>query len=147
LTQGLFPAPGACGAAGTPSMVISFADCSGAFDSCSGEATGGVTTNVGGTLPVADGFSDGPALGTARTVGVNNFRLFVEGNGPDLRPAVGGSSAIAKSTDLQIDMQIDYVPAHAGLTVNEEGSVFVISGGSPAGRREKPPPALAEGLF
>src|SRR6185295_6031731 len=48
LTEGLFPAPSAFGAAGTPSMVISFADCSGAFDVCSGAATGAVTTNVGG---------------------------------------------------------------------------------------------------
>src|SRR4030095_15059817 len=144
LGQGLFPSPSAIGP--TPSMVISFADCSGAFDVCSGAATGGVTTNVGGTLPVADGFADGPAAGTTRTVGVNNFRLFVEGNGPDLRPAVGGSSAIAKSTDLQIDMQIDYVPAHAGLTVNEEGSVFVISGGSPAGIGKNPSPMVTEVL-
>src|SRR6185295_17849719 len=53
LTEGLFPAPSAFGAAGTPSMVISFADCSGAFDVCSGAATGAVTTNVGGNLPAA----------------------------------------------------------------------------------------------
>src|SRR6185369_12910837 len=34
LTEGLFPAPAAFGALGTPSMVISFADCSGSFDVC-----------------------------------------------------------------------------------------------------------------
>src|SRR5262249_12546041 len=38
LTEGLFPAPSAF-TAGTPSMVISFADCSGAFDICSGTAS------------------------------------------------------------------------------------------------------------
>ena len=58
LTQGLFPAPSAFGTAGTPSMIISFADCSGAFDICSGEAGGSVQTNVGGILPIADGFAD-----------------------------------------------------------------------------------------
>ena len=69
LTEGLFPAPSAFGAAGTPSMVISFADCSGAFDVCSGEPTGSVTINVGGILPVADGFADVAQSGLTRTLG------------------------------------------------------------------------------
>ena len=58
LTEGLFPAPAAF-TAGTPSMIISFADCSGAFDICSGRTDGAVATNIGGTLPAADGFADG----------------------------------------------------------------------------------------
>ena len=95
LTEGLFPAPSAFGAAGTPSMVISFADCSGAFDVCSGEATGAVTTNVGGNLPAADGIADVAATGLTLSAGVNNFRVFVQGNGPAIaatNPVIGLSS-------------------------------------------------------
>ncbi len=109
LTEGLFPAPSAFGAAGTPSMVISFADCSGVFDICSGEATGSVSVNVGGTIPAADGFADVAQSGLTRTPGVNNFRIFVLGNGPDLRPAAGGTAVVpgTPSTLLKVDMQID----------------------------------------
>ena len=46
-TEGLFGA-GTAFPAGTPSMVISFADCAGAFDTCSGVTSGSVVTNVGG---------------------------------------------------------------------------------------------------
>src|SRR6185295_12337452 len=145
LTQGLFPAPTAFGAAGTPSMVISFADCSGAFDICSGRATGGVTTNVGGTLPVADGFADAAANGLTRTAN-NDFRIFVQGNGPSLTPATGGTAIVpgTPSNALKLDMQIDYVPAHAGIAVSQEGAVFVISGGSPAGIGKSPSPMVTE---
>src|SRR6185436_8034187 len=145
LTEGLFPAPSAFGAAGTPSMVISFADCSGAFDVCSGEATGGVTTNVGGILPVADGIADGPVSGVARVAGVNNFRLFVLGNGPDLRPAAGGTAVIpgTPSNLLKVDMQIDF-SGYSGINVSQEGTVFVISGGTPAGIGKNPSPMLGE---
>src|SRR5581483_4850133 len=109
LTQGLFPAPSAF-TSGTPSMVISFADCSGAFDICSGNATGGVTTNVGGTIPAADGIADAAVSGQAVTAGVNNFRIFVLGNGPDLRPPAGGTAVVpgTLASVLKVDMQIDY---------------------------------------
>ncbi len=59
LTESLFTNPAALGA--TPSMVVSFADCSGAFDTCTSPAPG-----VPGQIPVADGFADGPAAGVAR---------------------------------------------------------------------------------
>ncbi|HKQ09016.1 MAG TPA: hypothetical protein VJ464_28095, partial [Blastocatellia bacterium] len=146
LTEGLFPAPSAF-TSGTPSMVISFADCSGAFDLCSGRATGGATANVGGTIPAADGFADPAVAGQTASAGVNVFRIFVEGNGPDLRPPAGGTAVVPGTLGsvLQVDMQIDYT-LHSGLAVSEEGTVFVISGGTPAGIGKNPSPMLGEVL-
>jgi hypothetical protein len=152
-TEGLFGA-GSAFPAGTPSMVISFADCSGAFDVCSGEALvpkGGALDHgisIGGTLPVADGFADVAANGLTRTPGVNNFRIFVLGNGPDIRPAVSGTAIVpgTLASVLKVDMQIDYT-LHSGLAVTEEGGVFVISGGTPAGIGKSPSPMLGEVLW
>src|SRR5689334_3559949 len=145
LTEGLFPAPAAFGALGTPSMVISFADCSGSFDVCSGEATGSVITNVGGIIPIADGFADGPQAGITVTRGVNNFRIFVQGNGPNLAPPAGGTGVVPNTPTglLKVDMQVDYT-GYSGLWVNQEGTVFVISGGTPAGIGKNPSPMLGE---
>ncbi|HKQ08862.1 MAG TPA: hypothetical protein VJ464_27315, partial [Blastocatellia bacterium] len=146
LTEGLFPAPSAF-TSGTPSMVISFADCSGAFDLCSGLTGGAVATNVGGTIPAADGFADPAVAGQTASAGVNVFRIFVEGNGPDLRPPAGGTAVVPGTLGsvLQVDMQIDYT-LHSGLAVSEEGTVFVISGGTPAGIGKNPSPMLGEVL-
>ncbi|MFL6277303.1 MAG: hypothetical protein ACJ74G_19130, partial [Blastocatellia bacterium] len=146
LTEGLFPAPSAF-TSGTPSMVVSFADCSGAFDLCSGNTGGAVATNIGGTIPAADGFADPAVAGQTATAGVNVFRIFVEGNGPDLRPPAGGTAVVpgTLASVLQIDMQIDYT-LHSGLAVSEEGTVFVISGGTPAGIGKNPSPMLGEVL-
>ena len=147
LTEGLFPAPSAFGAAGTPSMIISFADCSGLFDICSGDATGSVDINVGGILPVADGFADVAQSGLTRTPGVNNFRIFAQGNGQNLAPAAGGTAIVPGTPTglLQVDMQIDYT-LYSGLAVNEQNTVFVISGGTPAGIGKNPSPMLGEVL-
>ncbi|MEK6302953.1 MAG: hypothetical protein AABO41_19755 [Acidobacteriota bacterium] len=146
LTEGRFAAPAAF-PAGTPSMIISFADCSGAFDVCSGEATGSIDRNLGGILPVADGFSDGPTVSAARTVGVNNFRIFAEGDGPDLAPPPAGTAIVpgTPSTLLRLAFQIDYT-MHSGLAVSQEGTVFVISGGTPAGIGTNPSALLGEVL-
>jgi len=148
LTEGLFPAPSAFGATGTPSMVISFADCSGAFDPCSGNALIPVTPpdpNVGNILPEADGFADVANAGVgARIAGVNNFRVFVQGNGPAIantNPVIG---LAASATPLKVDMQIDYTPAHSGIAASGEGTVFVISGGAPAGVGKSPSPMVGE---
>ena len=144
-TEGRFAAP-APFTAGTPSMVISLADCSGSFDICSGEATGSITTNLGGILPVANGIADAATAATTTvTPGVNNFRIFVEGDGPDLAPPPAGTAIVpgTPSTLLRIAMQIDYT-LHAGLAVSEEGSVFVISGGTPAGIGTNPSALLGE---
>ncbi|MEN3331761.1 MAG: hypothetical protein V7641_1126, partial [Blastocatellia bacterium] len=148
LTEGLFPAPSAFGATGTPSMVISFADCSGAFDVCSGDTSGAVGTNVGGTLPVADGFADPAVAGAAVIASVNNYRIFVEGDGPELAPAAGGTAIVPGTPNglLRIaGFQVDYT-IHSGLVVSEEGTVFVISGGTPAGIGKNPSPMLGEVL-
>src|SRR5205085_4025168 len=72
LTEGLFPAPSAF-TSGTPSMVISFADCSGALDRCSGGSLDSGT--VLGTLPAADGFADPAVAGQTATAGVNVYRV------------------------------------------------------------------------
>jgi hypothetical protein len=103
-------------------MIISFADCSGAFDVCSGEASGSVETNVGGQLPVANGVADPGDFGS--------WRVFVVGNGPDL-PAIPTSAGNIPPSQ-HIDFQIDFNGAHGGIAVNEEGTVFFISGGAPA---------------
>src|SRR5689334_19716467 len=147
LTEGLFPAP-AVFTSGTPSMIISFADCAGAFDVCSGDTSGAVGTNVGGTIPVGNGFADPPTASATNTVGVNNFRIFVEGDGPNLAPPAGGTAIVpgTPSSLLQIlGFQVDYT-IHSGLAVNEEGTVFVISGGTPAGIGKNPSPMLGEVL-
>lgn len=146
-TQGLFSAPSAF-PSGTPSMIISFADCSGAFDICSGIATGSVTTNVGGTLPAADGLADvSTSTAGAAVAGVNTYRIFALGNGPDIRPATGGTAIVpgTLASVLRIDMQIDYA-IHAGIAVSGEGAVFVISGGEPAGVGKSPSPMVGEVL-
>jgi hypothetical protein len=142
-TEGLFGA-GSAFPAGTPSMVISFADCSGAFDACTSPALG---EGLSGTLPIADGFADVAANGLTRTAGVNNFRILVLGNGPDIRPAVGGTAIVPGTLGsvLKVDMQIDYT-LHSGLAVSGEGTVFVISGGTPAGIGKNPSPMLGEVL-
>lgn len=137
-TEGAFPSPVALGP--TPSMIISFADCSGGFDSCSSPAPG-----IPGILPVGDGFADVAQSGLTRIPGVNNFRVFVLGNGPDLRPSDGGNAVVpgTPASVLKLDMQIDFT-IHSGIAVNEEGTVFVISGGTPAGVGKNPSPMLGE---
>ena len=137
-TEGAFANPAALGP--TPSMIISFADCSGGFDSCTSPAPG-----IPGTLPVGDGFADVAQSGLTRIPGVNNFRVFVLGNGPDLRPVPGGTSIVlgTSASVLKLDMQIDFT-IHSGLAVNEEGTVFVVSGGTPSGVGKNPSPGLGE---
>ena len=138
LTQGLFTNPGALPA--TPSMVISFADCSGAFDLCSSPAAG-----FPGQIPLADGFADGPTATIARVVGVNNFRVFVLGNGPGTIQTTQSllDARVILASVLKLDFQVDFTE-HSGIAVNEEGTVFVISGGSPAGIGKNPSPMFTE---
>src|SRR6185369_8256031 len=76
------------------------------------------------------------------------FRIFVEGDGPDLAPAAGGTAIVPGTPNglLRIaGFQVDYT-IHSGLTVSEEGTVFVISGGTPAGIGKNPSPMLGEVL-
>ena len=67
-TEGLFSNPAALGP--TPSMIISFADAAGRFDSC----TNGTGTGI---LPIGDGIADAATAGNPVTPGVNIFRVFV----------------------------------------------------------------------
>jgi hypothetical protein len=147
-TQGLFPAPSAF-PSGTPSMIISFADCAGAFDICSG--IGDIAAdplNVGGILPAPDGFADvSTSTAGAAVPGVNTYRIFVLGNGPDIRPAPSGTAIVpgTLASVLKLDMQIDYA-INSGIAVSGEGTVFVISGGEPAGVGKSPSPMVGEVL-
>ena len=137
LTQGLFTN---VGLPATPSMVISFADCSGLFDVCSSPAAG-----FPGQIPLADGIADGPTATIARVAGVNNFRVFVLGNGPGTIQTTQSllDARVILASTLKLDFQVDF-SEHSGITVSEEGTVFVISGGSPAGIGKNPSPMFSE---
>ena len=72
---------------------------------------------------MADGIADAATAATTTiTPGVNNFRIFVQGDGPDLAPAVGGTGIVPGTPSglLKLAMQIDYT-LHSGLAVSEEG--------------------------
>jgi uncharacterized repeat protein (TIGR01451 family) len=132
-TEGPFTNPVALGA--TPSMIISFRDYK-------------PPTGTPAALPVPDGFADVAAAGATLVPGVNNFRVFVAGNGPDLRAAAGSASPVLGTIadTLKLDMQIDY-SVYSGLAVDEEDKVYVISGGSPAGLGTNPSPTRGEILL
>jgi hypothetical protein len=133
-TEGLFTNPFAVGA--TPSMIVSLADCSGAFDGCLS------------VLPAPNNIAEPAAPGLTLTAGVNNFRVFALGDGPDPRLAPGSSSPVFGTTDdtLKLSFQIDYT-IYSGITVDEEGSVYVVSGGTPAATGRNPSPNLGEILL
>jgi len=123
-TEGLFSNPTALGP--TPSMIISFAD---------------YMPPVPGQFPAPNGFADVEAPGLTLNPGVNNFRAFVLGTGPDPR---GSSVVFGNSGNTQkIDFQVDYT-IFSGLTVDEERKVYVVSGGTPAGVGRNPSPTLGE---
>jgi hypothetical protein len=136
-SEGLFPAPSSIFPAGTPSMIISFADCSGAFDICSSTTTSPVVF-TGNGLPAADGLADGSTVGT-------NFRIFVEGAGPDLRPTSGTAIVPGTPADLVRIPEFQVDPGtHNGLAVDEENKVYVVSGGAPGGPGTNPSPNIGE---
>src|SRR4029450_8596120 len=66
---------------------------------------------------------------------------------PNLAPPAGGTGVVpgTPSTLLKGDMQIDYT-LFSGIAVNEQNTVFVISGGTPAGIGKNPSPMLGEVL-
>src|SRR5262249_54778513 len=75
--------------------------------------------------------------------------VFVLGDGTDLRSTTAASAAVGATNGntLRIpEMQIDYT-AHSGITSDEEGTVYVVSGGTPAGIGTDPSPRLGEGLI
>lgn len=137
-TEGLFANPTALGP--TPSMVITFADAAGAFDRCT--SPGGMQPGI---LPIGDGVADVARADLTLTPGVNNFRAFVLGNGPDRRD--GGPVFGSSATTLQLDMQIDWSQdGFTGITVDEENAVYVVSGGVPSGTGANPSPDRGEVL-
>jgi hypothetical protein len=150
--EGLFSNPVALGP--TPSMIISFADTSGASDVCSappGSYTivkpGPITVTVPftGSLPIGDGFADSAQSNLQSQPGVNNFRVFALGSGPDIRSASSTIGATPGNT-LQLEFQVDDT-IYSGLAVDEENKVYVISGGTPAGVGLNPSPSLGEILL
>ncbi|HSE21597.1 MAG TPA: hypothetical protein VLB68_08045, partial [Pyrinomonadaceae bacterium] len=132
--QGLFKAPGAF-PNGLPSMIMTFADAAGAVSRCS-SPTGGAD----GTMPIGDGIAD--AAGPGTTV---RWRAFVLGNGADVRTTTAPLSSITgtPTNTLKLSMQIDF-NIYSGITVNEEGTVFVVSGGTPGGALNNPSPSFSE---
>ena len=126
-TEGLFTNPVALGS--TPSMIVSFSD---------------YRVPSSGTFPVYTGFATAVAPVTV-VPGVNNFRAFVLGTGPDRRSSTSGVFGSTANT-LQMAMQIDYT-IYSGLTVDEARTVYVISGGTPAGIGFNPSPNLGEVLI
>ena len=132
-TAGLFTNPPALGP--TPAMVISFADARGAFDLCTSPLAG-----TPGSLPVADGIADAAEAGLTLVPGVNNFRVFALGTGPDVRGHIAGATA---SNTLQVDFQVDGT-IYSGLVVDEAAQVYLVSGGTPAAVGRDPSPGLGE---
>jgi hypothetical protein len=117
----------------TPSMIISFAD-----------AVSG-TNNCNAALTAPNGIADVIVKNQPLMPGFNNFRTFVMGTGPDRR--VGGSAAFGNVQNTRkIDFQVDYT-IYSGITVDEEGKVYVISGGTPAGVGSNPSPNRGEILL
>ena len=116
----------------TPSMIISFAD-----------AVGG-TNNCDPALTAPDGIADVIVKGQALVPGVNNFQTFVMGTGPDRR---GSYQAFGNQQNTRkVAFQIDYT-TYSGITVDDEGKVYVISGGTPAGIGKNPSANLGEILL
>ena len=116
----------------TPSMVISFADSTGGTNNC----------NPGLTAP--DGIADVIVRNQGLVAGVNNFQTFVMGTGPDRRGAAAAFGTAQNTRKL--DFQVDYT-IYSGITVDEEGKVYLISGGTPAGVGSNPSPNRGEILL
>ena len=91
-------------------------------------------------MPIADNYADVAQAGLTLEPGVNNFRTFVVGTGPDARSRlVGATAANTPRIDFQVDDTI-----YSGLAVDEESRVYLISGGTPAGVGLNPSPSLGE---
>lgn len=141
-TEGLFSNPAALGA--TPAMIVSFSDVAGAFDVCSGNATGpGGPSLVGGAIPIGNGIADVAKAGVALSAGVNNFRVYALGTGPDIRPVTPATSPIVTSSTLKMEFQVDF-SVYSGITVDEGGRLYVVSGGTPGGVGLNPSPRIGE---
>jgi hypothetical protein len=92
---------------------------------------------------VPTGFAEAAAQGLPLAPGVNNFRAFALGRGPDPRGTLQPVFGLAGFETLKLDFQVDYT-IYSGLTVDEESKVYVVSGGTPAGVGLDPSPTLGE---
>ena len=113
----------------TPSMIISFADTVG-------------TLVASPEVVLQEGIADAVAGAGPATPGVNNFRVFAQGSGPDRRGANAPVFGTIADT-LKLDFQVDFT-IYSGLAVNEARDVFLISGGTPAGVGRNPSPTTGE---
>jgi hypothetical protein len=90
-----------------------------------------------------DGIADSIS-GGAVNPGINNYHAFVEARGGDLRgafPAFGTPNDTLDVTGFQIDYGI-----YGGTAVGDDGTVYSVSGGAPAGIGTNPSPSLGEVL-
>jgi len=161
-TEGFFSTAGTSLGA-TPTMIIRFADVVGSSALCTlpQNPVSGTFIFQGG-LPVGDGFADPATTGIplpvppappgsgiqTLTPGVNNFRVFVLGNGPDIRgtsaaAAIGATTANTLKISDGVGFQVD-ATINSGITVDEASTVYVVSGGTPAGVGTNPSPLFGE---
>lgn len=151
-SSGLFANPEALGV--TSSMIISFADVAGALDPCSSYPytysvidPGPITRTLSyaGVLPIGDNFADSVAAGTDISAGINNYQVFALGAGPDVGAGLA-ELGLANADVPQVDFQVDF-GLFAGLAVDEDYSVYVVSGGTPAYVGRNPSPGRGEILL
>jgi hypothetical protein len=90
-----------------------------------------------------DGFAD-TINGAALNPGINNYHAFVEARGGDLRGAFASFGTQNDTLDVT-GFQIDY-GIYGGTAVGEDGTVYSVSGGAPAGVGTNPSPTLGEVL-
>ncbi len=151
-TEGFFSNPDALGP--TPSMIISFADTSGATDVCSAPPgvykiiePGPITVTVPftGSLPIGDGFADAVRSGMQTRSRGEQFPRFCPGQwaGYPIGNFIHRSHTY---NTLQLAFQVDNT-IYSGLAVDEENKVYVISGGTPVGVGLNPSPSLGEILL
>jgi hypothetical protein len=108
----------------TPNLIISFAD------------TTGTTATIGGvTEQEPDGFADAVSPGVKVRPGFNNYRVFARGDGP--------TTGIDRGDGPTVSFDVDY-DLYSGLTVGDDNTVYVISGGTPAGVGANPSPTRGE---
>jgi hypothetical protein len=108
----------------TPSMIISFRD-----------YKPGPTAS-----PEPDGFADSVDRKAVQP-GLNNFLPFVYGSGAKPKFKLKGAPKAYTVTPFQVDYTV-----YGGLAVDQANTVYVVSGGTPAGVGLDPSPTLGEVL-
>ena len=132
-SEGLFAAPAAF-PSGLPSMIMTFADATGRLDVCSA-----ADPSLQGVIPIGNGIADAAGPGTSIT-----WRAFALGNGPDVRTSTAPLSFVGGTTTFERLICKSISTIYSGISVNEEGTPFVISGGTPAAVGNDPSPLVSE---